>query len=288
MKTLLFFLCAISIMTGCSTKTDRTAEISEVEEAPATPLNHVSFKVNDESFEFPDTLEAGWTEMTLENTGQAVHVGQLIRLEEGRSLNEFLEEYRKAWETNGPRPEWAPRLGGPSSVMPGGKIGTIIQNLRPGHYIYMDIMYSGESLGVFNGMYKDFVVTGEAGTSEQAPEADVELILGDYFYAFQDTLYLGTNYIRLENQGDQPHETSIFKVYDDTTIDDVIAWMENPSLEGVVDLSSYSGIGAIASGEEAYLKMYLRKGKYALVCYVTAPDGRPHMAHGIYQIVEVF
>jgi hypothetical protein len=44
------------------------------------------------------------------------------------------------------------------------------------------------------------------------------------------------------------------------------------------------GVNAVAHGVEAYFEADLTPGEYVLPCFVTAPDGRTHVAHGIQQI----
>jgi hypothetical protein len=47
------------------------------------------------------------------------------------------------------------------------------------------------------------------------------------------------------------------------------------------------GVNAVAHGVEAYFEADLTPGEYVLPCFVTAPDGRTHVAHGMIQQIRI-
>lgn len=98
----------------------------------------------------------------------------------------------------------------------------------------------------------------------------------------------GPQMIRAVNTGEQPHEVAFAALAPGTTMDMVNAWSDGgfqgpPPISGLAS----SGVSALASGADAYFEADLAPGEYVLICFVTAPDGRPHSAHGMYREVRI-
>jgi len=47
------------------------------------------------------------------------------------------------------------------------------------------------------------------------------------------------------------------------------------------------GVPTLSQGEEVTIARELEPGTYALLCFVPAPDGRPHIAHGMVRTFDV-
>ncbi|MGH7516332.1 MAG: hypothetical protein ACREOC_02505 [Gemmatimonadales bacterium] len=90
----------------------------------------------DYAFEAPDTIPAGFTTFRMVNNSEQFHMAQLIKLEGGRTLDDFLQAYSEAFRTVGPRPEWAKRLGGPGVADPHGE-SNATQYLEAGSYAWI-------------------------------------------------------------------------------------------------------------------------------------------------------
>ena len=84
-----FLIPGLLWVTACSAAREMLRTIA----APATPLV-VTLKAVDYAFEAPDTIEAGITTFRLVNEGSQLHMAQLIRLEGGKSLEDFLVAWR--------------------------------------------------------------------------------------------------------------------------------------------------------------------------------------------------
>jgi hypothetical protein len=61
--------------------------------------------------------------------------------------------------------------------------------------------------------------------------------------------------------------------------------MQNP--QGPPPATSVGGVSSLAANTEAYFEVDLTSGDYALLCFVTAPDGRPHTEHGMIQRISI-
>lgn len=107
-------------------------------DAAAAP-HVVTLTVTEYAFEAPDTIEAGFTTFELVNDGDQLHMAQLIKLEDGKTLDDFLVAYDEAFRTTGPRPTWATRLGGPGVADPHGR-SNATHDLQPGSYAWICLM----------------------------------------------------------------------------------------------------------------------------------------------------
>jgi hypothetical protein len=77
--------------------------------ASATP-SAVTVITTDYSFEAPAELPAGLTTFKLVNQGPSIHHVQLVKLNEGKTVDDFMA----ALKAGGPPPKWATMEGGPN------------------------------------------------------------------------------------------------------------------------------------------------------------------------------
>ena len=166
----------------CITACSAGRETSRTVAAPAPPPV-VTLTAVDYAFTAPDTIVAGVTAFRLVNDGSQLHMAQLIKLEGGRSLDDFLVAYTEAFRTAGPRPPWAPRYGGPGAADPGGS-SNATQYLEPGSYAWICIMNVPDGIPhvVKARMAKAFAVRGGAPTPQTAPAASLVFQLVDYAF----------------------------------------------------------------------------------------------------------
>jgi hypothetical protein len=242
----------------------------------------VTLTAIDYAFDAPDTIDAGFTTFQLVNNGSQLHMAQLIKLEDGKTLDDFLAAYTEAFRTAGPRPSWATRLGGPGAAEPQG-YANATHYLEPGSYAWICLMNVQDGIPhvVKAGMAKRFTVRarGRAATSSTPPEADVVIKLLDYSFDISVPLTAGRHMIRVENVGVEPHEIGLIKLMPGKTMQDFQAWMRNP--QGPPPAHAVGGVSSLVVKTRAYFEVDLSSGDYVLLCFVTAPDGRPHTEHGM-------
>ena len=281
--TLDLLVPALLGLTACSAAREMPRRVA----APATPPV-VTLKAVDYAFEAPDTIDAGITTFRLVNHGSQLHMAQLIRLEGGKSLDDFLEAYTEAFRTTGPRPPWAPRYGGPGAADPGGS-SNATQRLEPGKYAWICIMNLPDGIPhvVKARMAKAFVVSARSAATapRTAPAATLRFQLVDYAFRITGPLVAGRQVIRVENAGTEPHEVGLLRLAPGKTMADFQAWMQDP--RGPAPAPPARGGCARAPPPEAYFEADLTAGEYVVLCFVTAPDGRPHTEHGMIQHVRI-
>lgn len=252
--------------------------------------NVVEISARDYAFDSPDTVAAGWTTFLLTNKGEHPHMGQLLRLEQGVGVDSFLVAYNEAFRTAGARPEFAPRLGGPTVATPGQTTNATMY-LTPGNYVWICLfnLPDGVPHVTRHGMARAFVVkaSDETAPSVGAPKADVDMTLVDYAFGMNGTIKAGRRTIRVLNQGSESHEVGVLKLAPGKTLDDVRAWLQNPATPMDELVTVAGGTTSFAPGNEVYFDANFTPGDYVLICLVTAPDGRSHMEHGMIQLIRV-
>jgi hypothetical protein len=101
---------------------------------PAAQPAVVSLSLADDTFQAPDTVNAGWTTFRFTSRGDDIHYAHIIRLDSGRTAAELVHAYAEAIRTSGPRPAWLTRFGGPGAAAPADS-SVVTQNLEPGSKI---------------------------------------------------------------------------------------------------------------------------------------------------------
>jgi plastocyanin len=164
-------------------------------------------------------------------------------------------------------------------------------NLEPGNYLWICLFNLPDGIPhvVGHGMAEPFVVeaAGASHGSQTAPEADVVMRLVDYAFSPSTPLTTGRQMIRVENAGSESHEVSVVKLAPGKTIEDFLAWIRNPTTPSETTWTGAGGVTSLAPGAEAYFEVDLTPGEYVLLCFVTAPDGRSHIDHGMIQRISV-
>lgn len=250
--------------------------------APGHAARQVTVTATDFAFDFggPDTLPAGLTTFHLVNKGAQPHHLWLIRLDEGKTLQDALN----ALKAGGPV-AWAHDAGGPNAAMPGGNDSATLV-LQPGHYVAVCFVPGPDGVPhVMKGMLKELVVTGSRATAT-LPPADVTITLSDYAFTPSTPLTAGHHVVLVRNVARQTHELVLVKLAPGKTARDFVAWVEKPVGPPAGEL--LGGVSGIAPGTKNTFATDLVPGTYAFICFVPdAKDGKPHLAHGMMTQFEV-
>jgi hypothetical protein len=237
------------------------------------------------SFNGPDSIPGGWTQITLENRGAKAHDLILFKLDAGKTMDDVMA----ALEADAP-PEWISIVG--QSSAGAGERTRFIANLAPGTYGM--ISFGDDESGppdAAQGMVKALTVTAAPGTQVALPQADGTIEMLDFGYAVSP-LPAGKALIQVRNSGAEDHEAVIFRINEGKTIDDVRALLQRPEEEQeqqYEQLLIYAGSMAAAAGQTVYVEQELAPGRYALICFLPSPanGGRSHHELGMLQEVVV-
>lgn len=119
-----------------------------------------------------------------------------------------------------------------------------------------------------------------------APKPDVSIRLVDYGFDITGPIRAGRRTFEVWTDPPQPHEVILVRLNPGVTAAQFLHWVEAPA--GPPPGSWLGGVSGLSPHERAYFTANLRKGTYALVCFVPDhKDGRPHILHGMTRDITV-
>lgn len=254
--------------------------------------------------EAPGSIKGGLVKIVFKNAGKMPHEAQLIRVDEGHTVREAVEILdSEDMET----PEWLHGAGGVGVTAPGQQ-GTTITNLPAGRYAVVDTGSGGGPEGpspVTRGALAEFEVTlGEPGELPQTAATIVakdegahggseeEGDAGEHRHTFEATgLKAGKNTVLFDNRSDQIHHVVMAPIVGDTPIEEVekaLASEEEPEGPPPVDFQNTVITSVLDGQTREVTDLQLRKGRYALLCFVSDRDGgKPHFLEGMFEEVTI-
>lgn len=243
----------------------------------------IVIKAQDFSYEVPKQLEAGIVVVTLENAGKEPHQAQLVRLNDGVTLDLFTAALQQGPEQALPLVELA---GGPNTIDPGQRQQVTV-NLKPGQYVIMSFASGSDKMpDVAKGMLVPIKVVASNQAQAAEPKADGEAILQDFTIIPPANVKAGQQVWKVKNQGPQSHEIALMKLDEGKTMDDVMKFMQAPS--GKPPFSNAGGLAALAPGTSAWVSLNLQPGNYLALCFVPDPaSGKAHAEMGMMQAFSV-
>jgi hypothetical protein len=270
MKPVLFLLSVSFLVLSYCNSTD------EAEDQPAE-LNNIPelrVEISSEGYLAPDSIEAGYVRVSLENSTEESHSAHLIRVKDGHSVEELLSIYADSIRTGGERPDWMLHCGG---VIATKGQSEVILDLEAGRYAWVCVM-GPDSLPHFTGHENQELVVTESKKPKLTLEApDVVIRMTDQGHQLSKTPQVGKQVIDVLNVGDAYHLVAISRLSDGSTESDVVSWFKSfdgpPPAEGVIATS------AIGPDLQARLEVDFEKGEYVLFCMANA-EGYFHLFDG--------
>lgn len=279
-------LALIWAVAGCKSdrpSTDSAGASGSSAEAPKAAPATVTVKAKDFAFDAPAQVPAGAVTIQLENHGKELHQAQLIKLEDGKTV----QDLAAAMKTHGPPPSWLKFVGGPNGVAPG-KQSNSTSVLAPGQYAYICFIPSPDGVAhAAKGMVRPFeVIAASSNAANSQPETDVTIKLMDYDFQSSKPLAAGTQRILVENTGPQAHELVLVKLAPGKKVEDFATWAE--SMKGPPPAEPVGGVAALEKGMRGAFTADLTAGDYGLICFVPdAKDGKMHLVHGMMKNIKV-
>ncbi len=269
-------LALVASMAAC-----RPSESEQATTAAETPATVVDVRAGDYFFEAPDSIEAGTVTFRLHNAGPELHHIQLVRLDDGRTMQDIL-----ALSPEAPPPSWVRNVGGPNTPVPSG-VSEATVTLQPGRYAILCVIPSPDGTPhMMKGMHRELTVTAASAPAAPLPHADAVMVLDDYSFTTTPEISAGRRTIRVENRASQPHEVVIAQLAPGKTVQDLLHWLENP--EGPPPGRPLGGTTAFDQGEINQVTIDFDAGEVGLICFIPdANDGRPHFLHGMIQQITV-
>jgi hypothetical protein len=127
---------------------------------------------------------------------------------------------------------------------------------------------------------------GEEGVAELRIGAGGPASTGDaeYRFALPDSVPAGRTRMTLANDGAEAHQAQLFHLHEDAAVEDLLDALARGGPPAALETGEYvGGTAMVAPGERsrADAVVDLAPGDYVLLCLIPAPDGRPHVAHGM-------
>lgn len=228
----------------------------------------------------PRSVGAGAVRVDFRNASDDEGGVTLIRIQGDHPAAEAVTAAAAWGDGAKPLPEWVRFVGGLSSIPPGER-STSVQNVSAGSYAAVDINTNA---------FVAFEVTGDGEGELPSTSGTIEA----KEYSFETSgLEAGESRVLFTNRGKQPHFALAAPIKPGKTIEDVKKSLaeegegegEAPSeKEDPVDENDPSAFDTpiFDGGGKQVLSLELKKGKYALVCFI--PDragGPPHVAKGM-------
>lgn len=277
---------------------DKSSDTSTAASAPAAQPTILSITTTDAgggkfAMKAPSTIKGGLVEIRFTNASKAPHEAQLIRLDGSHPLKDALPYIL----TNGPAkiPAFIHGEGGVPSTPPG-KSGSAFTNLPAGHYGVIDDETGDDDKTPppsKRGALAEFDVT--PGTDGQLPQTQGKVTVvdkGKDEYEFQTSgLKAGTNRIEFDNNSKEAlHHVVAIPIKGNATIAEAkkAFTAKHPTGPPPLDFSGFTGTEVIDPGRSEVSTLHLRKGRYALICFLNDRDDlKPHFEEGLFKEVIV-
>lgn len=267
-----------------SSSTVRDARANAAFKVPVVTIHAKEF-----AFTAPSTIPAGQVTLRLVNDGKMLHHVQVLELMDGKTMADLAA----AMKSNGPPPAWLVSVGGPNAAVPGATIEATL-TLDAGNYVIACFIPSpGDSTPhAMKGMIQPLTVSAEKGVTqagaevEATPTPDIHLELKDYGFVLSKPITAGKHTIHVMNDGPQEHEAVLFQLAPGKHISDVNAFVEG-GMQGPPPGKPIAGMAALAKGRTGIFTDDFTPGNYGITCFVAAPDGKVHAAHGMTLEFEV-
>ena len=230
----------------------------------------------------PETIPAGWVEITFENIAEAPLFGLMARLDADATMDDFMGALMGIMGGDAGIVPPATFTGAPAA-MPG-TTQSATYNLAAGNYVLLNV--AGEEPQIAT-----FVVEGEAAEIDVEPEADLTVALVDFAFGLPVELPAGEQTWLIENLGDQWHELIVIPVPDGTTLEDAMSLLMAGEDDGEGGMPEFAAVWSpMSAGERAWVRVGLEPGTYLVSCFiedVNSDDHAIHAALGMIQIVTV-
>lgn len=256
------------------------AEPAREAQAQAAPPHVVTVVAREFAFQAPDEVPAGLVTFQLQNRGQALHHMAIMRLDEGKTLQDLFAAMQSG---GGAMPAWAHEVGGPNAPDPGSDSNATLW-MEPGNYALLCFVDIPDHVPhMMKGMAKALRVTPAlVPAAEHSITGDVTMTLNDYSFTLSTPITRGQHTIRVMNpNAAQSHEVELVKLARGKTVQDLLAWINNP--QGPPPGNAIGGIAGLEHGGVASFSYDFGPGEYGFLCFLPGPDGQPHFMHGMMQ-----
>jgi uncharacterized cupredoxin-like copper-binding protein len=239
----------------------------------------IAVKGLDYSFESPETLETGYQTLTFTNAGKDFHHLQLVRLNDGVTLEQFQAALQKSELAAMPLVEF---VGGVGGIAPGQTAIATVHLDKPGTYLELCLIPNAEGVPhLALGMIKPFEVVAATAMTE-VPKTDLVVDMLDFAFTIPGELSAGQQTWEVVNHGEQPHELVLGKIAEGKTLEDVMSYLTTDDVGPDAPFTPIGGTPGLSTLHSQFVSFDLTPGEYVTLCFFPDPEsGKPHIALGM-------
>lgn len=277
-------LCIVftGMLTACNTENIPAKQVKATATADRSSIPTLLITAFNYGYSMPGTITAssGLLDLAMVNNGTEPHQAQVARLNPGVTHDQVIDTLVQQKKLSAAY-SLLSFVGGPDTV-PAGYGQETILDLAPGQYVLLCFVTGSDGVAhVEKGMIHFFEVAGPRPAAQQAPGADVEVVMQDFRYAFPASPLPSRALIwHITNQGTEPHEMNIVKLGKGKSVQDIAHFFQTPA--GPPPFEEMGGLAACEPGASAWIKLYLEPGNYAAFSFL--PDqktGQSQLALGM-------
>jgi hypothetical protein len=280
---------ATLVLAGCGSSSKSSSDSTD-STTPAKGRPAVTIDAKDFAYTLPESIPAGWVDVTIKNAGKVDHQIAFVKLD-GMTFDEFKQ--RVATTDLKDVPTTAVFAGGPNNVAPGGDV-TASVHLDEGTYgVACFIPAEDGKTHAEHGMIGEVTVAKTDASVETAPVADGGSLDMSEFTFLPSKDFNGKGTVEMRNEGTQVHEVIIYKINEGKTMKDVTDFLlasQSPTPPtGPPPFTADGGVVGVGPKQVNYAVLDLAPGKYALLCFFpdTAKDGTPHALEGMIKEITI-
>jgi hypothetical protein len=262
-------VAAVALVLGCQT-------VVPIQPAPtaAPAARVVEFQASEYTFNAPDTLPAGRVTIRLTNHGVEPHHGQLMRLNDGVTFDQFTSALQAEGDA---AIRFVSLEGGPGAIDPHGS-SEVTLDLKPGAYVLACFVGGPDGIPhLAKGMLKPIQVTPSDAPASSVAESGATFTMRDFSFSMPETLPAGVSTYKVVNAGPQAHELNILKLNAGVTEQDLFKWDEAPN--GPPPFEMLGGINGLSASGSGYMTLDLTPGTYLAICHIPDPTTGIDHAH---------
>lgn len=288
MKPIYLVVVLLSLLIAGACSPTEPAGDNPSTDPPLSKRHKLNITATGDGWDAPESVPAGWTEITLVNQSDGMRQTAFLRLDDDKTMDDVFAAIEAGMEAT---PAWMTAYGGVSGLMPG-ETRTVTANLPAGQYIVVDPVPDADGVpGMAKGYFMPLLVE-ESDTVTSAPLEDISIELVDYSFVFDHTaVTAGSQMIHVTNSGPQEaHEVVIVKLNDGATAQDFLAAFAPDAPPGPPPGQIVAGTAPFDSITENFLEVEFEAGAtYALICFLPSNqhEGQTHFMLGMIDQFDV-
>ncbi|HET7588453.1 MAG TPA: hypothetical protein VFL45_10285 [Gammaproteobacteria bacterium] len=109
----------------------------------------------------------------------------------------------------------------------------------------------------------------------------VTVVTREYGFSMPDSIPAGLTTFMLKDEGKENHHLMVVRLDEGKTMADVMAVFTHPGGPPPMWMHPIGGPNTPGPGGESNVTLMLKPGRYVAFCVIPAPDGKPHVMHGM-------